>query len=118
MSSGIDLNAVVNFTLPEDTENPTIWKLGILPSYLLGQLSTKIEQVNQIDLAFQILQLAIKGWENFDGIEYATVEATWFNRKVNIVPMELLERLDLKTITALSAKIPEINKLTPAERKN
>lgn len=118
MISGIDINAVVDFTLPDDTENPTIWKLGIIPSYLLGQLSNSVAKTGEMDMAFKILQIAIKGWFNFGGIEFKTTKEKWFGRDIDIVPLDLLDRLPLKTITALSAKILEINGLTPEERKN
>lgn len=118
MISGIDLKAVVDFILPEDKENPTIWKLGILPSYVLSRLSTPGSDADKIDVAFKLLQLTIKGWENFDGIEYKTVKETWFGREVEIVPLELIARLDIQTITDLSKKILEINHLMNEERKN
>lgn len=118
MISGIDLNQVVDFILPEDKENPTIWKLGILPSYVLSRLSTPNTDIDKIDVAFKLLQLTIKGWENFNGIEYKSVKEVWFGREVQIVPLELIERLDMRTITLLSTKILEINHLTSEERKN
>lgn len=118
MISGIDLKAVVDYILPEDKENPTIWKLGIVPSYMLSRLSTPVSDTDKIDVAFKLLQLTIKGWENFNGIEYTCVKEVWFGREVEIVPLELIERLDMQTITALSAKILEINHLTSEERKN
>ena len=118
MISGIDLNATIDFTLPEDKDNPTIFKLGVLPSYLLGQLSAAVAKTGDIEMAFKILQVAIKGWENFGGVEYKTIKEKWFGRELDIVPLELLDRLPLKNITALSARILEINGLTVEERKN
>ena len=119
MISGIDLNAVVDFTLPEDTENPTIWKLGIVPSYILSRLSSEGKPDDErVQSAFKLLQLTIKGWENFNGIEYKTVKETWYGREVNVVPLDLIERIDLNTINGLSKKIIEINHLQSEERKN
>jgi hypothetical protein len=118
MISGINLEQVVNYSLINDTENPTVWKLGVLPSYMMGQLSSSVNQSrNEIDGAFKLLQLGLKGWENFS-IEYKTEEVELFGRKLNIVPISILERIPLDVVTELSAKILEINKLSGTERKN
>jgi hypothetical protein len=118
MISGIDLNATINYSLKDDTENPTIFKLGIIPSFLLGQISASVRDgKNEIETTYKLLQLGIKGWDN-SSMEFKTIEQEMFGRKVKIVPMELLDMLSLKDITELSMKVLEINKLTPEERKN
>jgi hypothetical protein len=117
MISGIDLSQTINYTLKNDTENPTIWKLGILPSYLLGRLSAAASSDDQITIAYRTLQLSIKGWENFD-IPYETQEEEIFGKIMQVVPISILERIPLNVITELSTKVLEINKLTPVERKN
>jgi hypothetical protein len=118
MISGIDLNATIDYTLKDDIENPTVFKLGILPSYILGRLSESMagEQSN-IQSAYQLLQLSIKGWSNFN-IEYKTSEEEMFGRKMQVIPISILEQISLNVITELSVKCLEINKLTVEERKN
>ena len=41
MITGIDLNAVTEFILKDDKENPTVWKLGALPSSVIGMLASE-----------------------------------------------------------------------------
>lgn len=117
MISGIDLKATVDYTLKDDTDNPTVFKLGILPSYLLGRLSEGMAGESQIASAYKLLQLSIKGWSNFN-VEYATAEEEFYGRKLQIVPLSVLEQIPLNIITELSVKCLELNKLTGAERKN
>ena len=117
MISGIDLKATIDFTLKDDTDNPTIFKLGILPSYLLGRMSDNMESENKIVAAYKLLQLSIKGWSNFN-VEYATAEEEFYGRKLQVVPISILEQLPIDVITELATKCIELNKLTAAERKN
>ena len=116
MISGLDLKQTHDYTLKEDTTNPTIWKLGIIPSYLFARISGQAKD-KEIETAYKILQIAIKGWENFD-IPFETVKEKIFDREVDIVPISILERLPLKIISELSMKVMEINQLTDTERKN
>lgn len=116
MISGIDLNAVVEYQLKGDTENPTTWKLGVIPSYLLAKVSSEAQN-NEIETTFRLLQLGLKGWENCN-IQFTTVKEKMFGRELEVVPISLLEQLDLKVITELSMKVMEVNKLTNEERKN
>ena len=117
MITGIDLNATVDYSLKDDTENPTVFKLGIIPSYLLGRISEGMTGESQIHSAYRLLQLSIRGWDNFN-VEYKTEEEDIFGRKVKVVPMGVLEQLPLNVITELSVKCLELNKLTSGERKN
>lgn len=118
MISGINLNAVVDYSLKNDTDNPTIFKLGIIPSSLLGQISASVrDSKDEVAITYKLLQIGLKGIENSE-IEFKTEEQELFGRKMQVVPMDILDKLSLPTITELSAKILEINKLTAAERKN
>lgn len=116
MISGIDLTEVVNYSLKGDTENPTIFKLGIIPSYLLAKVSS-LSPGNEIDTAYKLLQLSIKGWENFN-IPFETAKEKICDRDIDVVPIAVLERIPLNAITELSAKVMELNKLSAPERKN
>ncbi len=117
MISGLDLNAVVDYvTKDDDISNPTIWKLGIIPSYLFARVSEEA-QTKQIETVYKILQLAIKGWENFN-IPFETVTEKFFGRDLEVVPLSILERIPLNVITDLSIKVMEVNKLTAVETKN
>lgn len=116
MISGIDLSATVDYQLKSDKENPTTWKLGILPSYLMAKLSLQARE-DEIEFAYKLLQFTIKGWENFD-VPFSTKKEKVGGREFDIVPLEILERLPFTAISELSGKVVEINKLTEDERKN
>lgn len=116
MLNGIDLNAVENYSLKSDTENPTVFKLGIIPSYLLARISSQ-SQGNEIDTAYKLLQLSIRGWDNFD-VPFVTAKEKVCDRELDVVPISTLERIPINVITELSTKVMELNKLSAPERKN
>ena len=116
MIPGINLGEVVEYICKDDTENPTVWKLGVLPSRVIGQIST-LAPGAEVETAYKLLQVSIKGWSNFD-VEFSTKKETLFGREMDAIPLEVLERVPLKTITELSKKVLEINGLTEAETKN
>jgi hypothetical protein len=117
MISGINLSEVVEFTLPEDKENPTVWKLGLIPSGLLAQIGGKGKE-NPIEVTLTLLQVGLRGWVNFNGIEFKTEKKEICGQSVNVVPIDLINQIPLNAMMALSEKLIEINHLTPPERKN
>ncbi len=116
MISGIDLTQIIDYSLETDTDNPTIFKLGIIPSYLLAKVSSQ-SQGNEIETTYKLLQLSLRGWENFN-IPFETVKEKLCDRELDIVPIAILERLPLNVITELAKKVMELNKLSVPERKN
>ena len=116
MISGLDLNATINYSLKGDTENPTVFKLGVIPSYLFARISSEASN-KDIETAYKVLQLTIRGWENLN-IPFSTEKQKLFDRDMDVVPISVLERLPLKVITELSMKAMEINQITEVERKN
>ena len=117
MISGINLSETVDFTLPDDKENPTVWKLGLIPSGLLAQVGSMGKE-NPVEVTIKILQIGLKGWTNFGDIVYATEKIKLHGMDVDIVPMSLMNRIPLDVMMKLSEKLVEINHLTTAERKN
>jgi len=117
MISGIDLTATVDYTLESDTDNPTIWKLGILPSDVFGKISSGAVALGDIETAYSILGLSIKGWENFT-VPFKTEVRNICGRDFKSVPAEILSQIPLMTITELTKKCLELNGLTTGERKN
>lgn len=116
MITGLDLQATQDYTLKGDTTNPTVWKIGVIPSYLFARISG--DAVNkEIETVYKLLQIALKGWDNFN-IPYETVKEKVFGRELYVVPISILERIPLQVITELSMKVMELNQLTEGERKN
>ena len=118
MISGINLNEVQDFILPEDKENPTVWKLGVISSYLMGQLAEKGAEANKMDMMFKVAQLGIKGWTNLKDVEYKSVKDKMFGQDVEIVPIDILSKIPMPIISQLALKILGINKITTEEIKN
>ena len=117
MRTGIDLNATVDYTLENDTDNPTVWKLGIIPDFIFTRLVQEAKG-NEIEAAYNILQVTLRGWDNFNKITFETVKATLFGRELETVPLSLLDRIDQAEILELSVKAMEINSVTENESKN
>lgn len=117
MISGINLNEVIEFILPEDKENPTIWKLGLIPSGLLAQIGS-MSKDNPIEVTMKLLQIGLKGWSNFNDIAYATEKKDICGQTIDIVPINLINQIPLNAMMALSEKMISINHLTAPERKN
>jgi hypothetical protein len=116
MISGLDLTATVDYTLKDDTENPTVWKLGILPSYVMAKISMSASE-DQVEFAYRLLQFSIKGWENSD-VKFSTIKEKFGGKEFDIVPRDLIDRLPFSVISELSAKAVEVNGLSGEEIKN
>jgi len=117
MISGIDLKAVVDFVMPDDKDNPTVWKLGLIPSGLLAQIGAGAKD-NPIEVTFKLLQIGIRGWTNFADISFKTEKKDICGQSIDSVPIDLINQIPLNVMMALSEKLIEINHLTPPERKN
>ena len=121
MITGLDLSETVDYTLKDDTENPTIWKLGILSSYIYSRI-TGDENTQPLVTSFKTLQIGIKGWENFSSngeeIKFTTKKESLFGRECDVLPLELLERIPMKALAELYNQILIINNLKDDERKN
>lgn len=116
MITALDLNDTFDYTCKEDKENPTVWKLGILPSYIFAKISTQAT-TEHIESAYKLLQVAVKGWENF-GVDYRTEKIKLFGREIDAVPFDLIEKIPINIVTELSVKVMEINQLSDDEAKN
>lgn len=114
MISGLDLNQTVDYVIEGDNDNPTVWKIGVVSSYMYSRIS--IEQ-SGIEAAYKLLQICIKGWENFD-IPFSTVKEKIYGKELDVVPFSIIERLPLTVVAKLQKKANEINQITEQERKN
>lgn len=116
MISGINLNETVDFSIKTDSENPTIFKLGMIPSSVLLQLPFKDGEVD-MTIAVEVLRIAIKGWENFS-VPFQTVKEKKYGREMEVIPLELIDAIPILAVSEIIAKVFEINKLSDGERKN
>ena len=115
--SWLDLNKTEDYVLKNDKGTPPIvWKIGVISSYLFARISGESEK-KEIDTAYRLLQLSLKGWEN-SSVPYGTVKEKIFDREIEVVPISTLERLPLTVISELSIKSMQVNNLMDDERKN
>lgn len=117
MISGIDLTQTVDFVLPTDTENPTTWKVGMIPSGVLAQIGGSGKD-NPVEVALKMLQIGLKGWTNFNGVDFVTEKKDVGGQSIDVVPMSLINRIPLNVVMAISEQLVKVNHLTDTERKN
>ena|SRR3990167_7706944 len=116
MITGLNLDETVDYTLESDKENPTVWKLGVVPSYLFVKMFSN-GSVNDIDTIFKLLQVSLKGWDNFN-IPFRQEKQTICGREMDVVPLDILERIRITDLTELARKVLEVNQISENERKN
>ena len=116
MITGINLQDTIDYVIPEDKENPTVWKIGVVPSYIFAKMFSN-GSTDDIESVFNLLKVSIKGWESFN-VEFRTEKQKLFGREIDVVPIELLDRIPLNVITKLVNKVIELNRISEIERKN
>ena len=119
MISGIDLLKTVEYSLPDDKDNPTVWEIGIVSPIIWAKLSnfSVDDQDNRIAFLIKAVQYGVKGWINFN-IEYKTEKEIIFDAEVTKIPMSIIQAIPILTLSELGRKVIEINTLTPEEIKN
>ena len=118
MISGIDLGATIDYVLKdpkEDQSNPTVWKLGIIPSYVYSRIQAS---ENKTDIGFQICQVGIKGWTNAKDLTFKTDKVKFGTYEIDMIPIELIARIPERFLAELAVKIQNMNNLTEEEEKN
>ena len=116
MITGIDLQGTSDFTLPDDKENPTVWKLGVIPSLIFMKLAEEVG-TDQVTAAFKVLQTGLKGWDNFN-IPFSTVKETFYGRELDVIPLEVVEQIPINAAMAISIEIMNRQSILEKERKN
>ena len=119
MISGIDLNATVDFVFSKDnTENPTTWKLGALPSSLFFKFQELFGSGGgQSENMVLLVRLSLRGWEN-SNLVFTQEEEKIFGVKRQVVPLATMDQIHSEIISEMALKCLEINKLSVDERKN
>lgn len=118
MISGIDLSQTIDFILKdekENKENPTIWKLGMIPSYIYSRIQAS---ENRTDAGFLLCQAGIKGWSNLKGIDYKTDKIKLGLCETDLVPLDIISQIPERFLAELAIKIQAMNNLTELEEKN
>jgi len=116
MLTGIDLSERIEFSLPEDQNNPTIFVLGPLTArQKLHLFSFGTKEQGGIDefsvmknpeILFEIAVMGVRAIKNFQGKDW-----------IEPVDQEL-NRFSPAVISTVAAKILEISFLSGEERKN
>lgn len=121
MITGINLNETIDYIIKADKENPTIWKLGILPSYVMTMLLTD-RDVSIGEKMIDTVKFGLKGWDNFK-INGKEVIAKKEPRKIGdmtfqVLTSESISVIPVNVINELSNEIVKVNSITKEEEKN
>ena len=120
MISGINLKETKEFICKGDTENPTTWIIGVLPTRIFRSLVNKANPDNANDLFHTAVRVGLKGFKNYqiDGkeIEFETEVDEFY--KIDMLKSEIADSLPIKVINAISSEIMKISKLSDDEVKN
>jgi len=118
MISGLDLNSTIDFTLSNDKENPTVWKLAKLPSTLFAKITTEsMKASDELQGSFYLCRVGIKGWDNFN-VAFKNEEVELYGHKVKAVPVEVIQQIPLEAIVEITNRLMEINQVNVDQRKN
>ncbi len=118
MITGIDISATIDYVLKdpkEDKANPTVFKLGCMPSYIFSRIQA-LE--NKTDSGFQLCQVGIKGWSNLKGLEFKTEKIKIGLYEIDMIPLDIISRIPERFLSELVSKIIKINILAEDEEKN
>jgi len=114
MISGIDLTATVDYTLKDDKKDPTIWKLGMLPSSVMAKLANDSQKGDHIMQMIVVVKMGLVGWENF---KIAGKDVVYAKDEKGIT-QEVVDSIPLSAIIEIGTEILKINQLTGDEQKN
>ena len=110
MISGINLTETVNYSCKADKKNPTVWKLGAIPSRALAGVTDQ----SAVDKLIGVARLGIKGWENFKiagkDVKFEADENGLLDTLLDIIPLNILVELGTQVLT--------LQKLSDEEIKN
>jgi hypothetical protein len=118
MISGINVNDTIDYILKdtkEDSANPTIWKLGLCPSYVYARIQIS---ESSIDWAYMLCRVGIKGWSNLKGVEYKTEKTKIGGMEMDAIPLDLISKIPDRFLAELFSKLKTMNELTEDEKKN
>ena len=116
MITGLNLDETQDYVLKGDTENPTVWKLGAIPSYIFSKIFSSAKQ-EDTDTLFKVLQVGLRGWENY-AVEFKREKKSFLGFDIEIVPLEILGSIPIPHVAEIAKKIIDINQIVEQERKN
>lgn len=136
MINPISVGQTIEYSLKNDTENPTIWIIGPLDSITKGKMVSQYGKIEvkdgkpvyiekDIDAAmnnFNIVRYGLKGFKNYKlngvDVEFKTKKEKLFDHEVDVVDDETLKCIPLFAIAELANVIWGENEVSEALRKN
>lgn len=140
MIKPIPVGEVMDYTLPKDKDNPTIWKLATLDSVVKSRLMAKMVSVqpdpsnpsvisvtpksgeDSLRLDFEILRFGLKGFSNFKlngkDVPFETEELTLGGKTYKVVSDKTLGYIPREVIGQLSNKVFGSSEVSEQEEKN
>ena len=135
MINAIPLGQNIEFILPYDKVNPTIWVLGALDSITKMEMfsilapvekTDKSEEynprINPLQFNIELVRFGLKGFKNFmfnkDPVEFKTEKISRYGKTYQVVSDETLGKIPVKVLNVLADEILRIQEVTEEERKN
>jgi len=122
MISGINLKETIKYSCKRDTDNPTVWELGLIPSRLIASMASSATTDNGVKMLVDMVRIGVKNISNFQisgkELEFKTKRAVLYGIDVEALEDSVIDAIPFEVITELAEKLSEINKLTDKELKN
>ena len=136
MVDPISVGMTKEYSLKNDKDNPTVWLIGPLDSFMKARIIKSFGKIEvqdgkpvyvqgEIDFTennFSIVRYGLKGFKNFkiDGkeIEFKITKEKIFDRELDIVDDEILKMIPLFAINELASEIWGENQVSEELEKN
>ena len=136
----IRIGEVFDYTLPDDKENPTIWKLTALGSIVKSRIMNKTMEIESdpdnpeeikivpkfdeenLGVDIQMTKFGLKGFSNFKesgkDVEFKTEDVPLGGKTYKVISEETLEYIPREIIAILSGEILKASEVSKGEEKN
>ena len=136
MINPIALGEVVEFVLPNDKENPTVWLIGAIDSILKTKLETSFMDVQFVDGKIgsikpklplleqnsRIVQFGLKGFKNFvlngKDVPCKMEKLKFAGLETEVMSEETVKYIPRPVIIELASEIWKENQVSEEEEKN
>ena len=136
MIDPIAYNDVIEYTLPSDKENPTLWLIGPLDSLIKSKLQGQmfdmdmsdpknpkmVSKIKPLEHQLLILKLGLKGFKNFilngKEVPFETERQKIMGIEREVVSDATLKYIPLSAHRLIADKIWAENEVTEEEEKN
>jgi len=135
MINAIPLGQSIEFKLPYDKENPTIWILGAIDSITKMEMFSVLApiekteksedyspRISPLQFNLELVRFGLKGFKNFmfnkQDVEFKTEKISRYGKTYQVASDETLGKIPMRVLNLLADEILKIQEVTEEERKN